>query len=121
VTNRIVKSLSNSDIEKRIRFGQSIGNSHNYEVLEHSPNHLEVEFNYPEMDETHLSKPLIEVNLCHVRAADGIQVKYDFNRDGWAIYQASTFSWDEDSKECDMDWKEVSFIQAWQREKEEEV
>lgn len=58
------------------------------------------------------------VGLEDVRAADEILIRYDFNRDGWAIFQASKFSWDCDDKICDPDWQEVAFIQAWAREKE---
>jgi hypothetical protein len=59
----------------------------------------------------------IEIELSDVRAADSIRVRYDFERDGWAILQASTFSWDGDDEVCDPDWQEVAFIQAWAREK----
>jgi hypothetical protein len=51
----------------------------------------------------------VEVNLCDVRAADGIRIRYDFARDGWSILQASRF-----------DWQEVAFVQAWAREVPEE-
>jgi hypothetical protein len=61
----------------------------------------------------------IKVGLSDVRAADSIRIKYDFDRDGWVIEQASIFQWEVDDFVCDEDWKEVSFIQAWQRKKEE--
>lgn len=57
------------------------------------------------------------VGLVDVRAADSIQISYDHKRDGWKIEQASTFEWDADDKECDEDWQEVAFIEAWAREK----
>jgi hypothetical protein len=53
----------------------------------------------------------------HVRAADDIRIHYDFERDGYVIEQASTFTWSIDDEECDPDWQEVAFIQAWAREK----
>lgn len=59
----------------------------------------------------------IEVGLMHVRAADSIRIRYDFERDGYAILQASTFAWEADDKVCDEDWQEVAFIEAWAREK----
>ena len=73
----------------------------------------EVELMYPR------SSPIqfIELGLCCVRAADNIRVSYDFDRDGWKIEQASTFEWDMDDEVCDQDWQEVSFVQAWGREK----
>ena len=43
-------------------------------------------------------------------------IKYDFDRDGWQILQASKFSWDGDDEECDPDWQEVAFVKAWARE-----
>lgn len=61
----------------------------------------------------------VEVGLCDVRAADSILIEYDFERDGYSIKQASTFSWDADDKICDSDWEEVAFVQAWAREKPE--
>jgi len=60
----------------------------------------------------------IEIELEHVRAADSIRVSYDFDRDGWVIKQASTFSWEADDKVCDSDWQEVAFVQAWARDKD---
>ena len=59
-----------------------------------------------------------EIELMDVRAADSIQVEYDFDRDGWKISQASTFEWSgDDTVECDSDWQEVAFIKAWGRKK----
>ena len=57
----------------------------------------------------------VELGLSDVRAADSIRITYDFERDGWAIQQASTFEWGSD-QEPDMDWQEVAFVQAWARE-----
>jgi hypothetical protein len=59
----------------------------------------------------------IEVELEHVRAADSIRITYDFDRDGWAILQASTFEWEVGDTVMDEDWQEVAFIEAWAREK----
>jgi hypothetical protein len=68
---------------------------------------------YPRIEEEIES---IEIGLVSVRASDSIQVSYDFDRDGWVVRQASTFDWDIDDKECNPDWKEVVFIQAWGRQ-----
>lgn len=62
----------------------------------------------------------IQVGLYDVRAADDIQISYDFDRDGWVVKQASTFQWDADDEVCNPDWQEVAFIQAWGRAKHEE-
>lgn len=74
-----------------------------------------VELMYPRVDD---NTNCVEVGLCDVRAADSIRIKYDFERDGWSILQASVFEWSADDKVCDSDWQEVQFIQAWGREKE---
>lgn len=62
----------------------------------------------------------VEVGLCDVRASDSVRVHYDFERDGWVISQASTFSWPSTDEVCDSDWQEVAFARAWQRLKEDE-
>ena len=59
----------------------------------------------------------VEVDLMDTRAADGLRIEYDFERDGWVIKQASTFSWEPDDPVCDPDWQEVAFVKAWAREK----
>ena len=58
----------------------------------------------------------VEVGLIDVRAADNIRISYDFDRDGWKIEQASVFQWEINDEECDEDWQEVAFVQAWARE-----
>lgn len=58
----------------------------------------------------------IHVYLDDVRAADGLLISYDFERDGWVIKQASKSEWDESDEVCDPDWQEVAFIKAWARE-----
>lgn len=72
-------------------------------------------FWYPGTDEQKIN--YLEVGLMAVRAADNIRIHYDFDRDGWAIEQASTFEWDSDDTELDDDWQEVAFVQAWARQK----
>lgn len=58
----------------------------------------------------------VQICLVDVRAADDIQVRYDFGRDGWSILQASRFQWEKGEKP-DPDWQEVAFVKAWAREK----
>lgn len=69
---------------------------------------------YPQVENNPVKSFVI--GLVDVRAADDIRVSYDFERDGWKIEQASVFSWSEDDEECDPDWQEVTFVQAWGRE-----
>lgn len=78
---------------------------------------LHLDLWYPR-NETSSVKSFV-IGLSDVRAADGIRVSYDFDRDGWKIEQASTFSWECDDDVCDPDWQEVAFVQAWGREKPE--
>ena len=54
----------------------------------------------------------IEIGLCDVRAADGLRIVYDFERDGWSIMQATKSSWHLDD-DLDQGWTEVYFAQAW--------
>lgn len=62
------------------------------------------------------------VGLEHVRAADDIRISYDFERDGWKVEQASKFAWGpDDTTNCDPDWQEVAFVQAWGRERPSEL
>ena len=76
---------------------------------------VEVEMLYPRSDG---HPKIVEVGIECVRAADSIRVTYDFDRDGYAILQASTFEWDADDLTCDADWQEVAFVQAWGRQRE---
>jgi len=61
----------------------------------------------------------IEVGITDVRAADSIQISYDFDRDGYSIKQASRFAWASE-QDTDRDWQEVAFIQAWARKETDE-
>lgn len=62
----------------------------------------------------------LHVNLEDVRAADGIRIHYDFERDGWAIEQGQRFVF-KDHEDLDTKWKEVAFIQAWGSQDPSEV
>ena len=70
--------------------------------------------NLPDSDFRH-----VVVNQSSVRASDGLRLHYDYDRDGFVIEQASTFSWDPSDEKYDMDWQEVAFVESWGREKEE--
>ena len=69
-------------------------------------------FSYPDISDPN-NRNYLHVDLMHVRAADGLRIYYDGERDGWAIEQASVFQWEADDKICDPGWKEVAFIEAW--------
>ena len=93
-------------------------------------NTVVVELNYPPYEtdpETPDKLKYVEIDMCHVRAADGIRISYDFGRDGWKIEQATVFVWSIDKNDgngpksicCDnpdcqdSHWIEVAFVQAW--------
>ena len=83
------------------------------------PTHEYIEWMYPEIYDRSKQSTLI-ISLSHTRAADDIRIKYDSERDGWVIEQASVFEWDGSDPVCDPDWQEVAFVQAWAREKNKE-
>lgn len=78
------------------------------------PKTRKVELSYPRNEG---NDEALEVELMDVRAADSLRIEYDFERDGWSIQQASRFSWEsnDEFEEIGEDWKEVAFVQAWQR------
>lgn len=73
-------------------------------------------FWYPRPGTPHVR--VLEVSLMDVRASDGIRIRYDFDRDGWSIEQASVWSWPADDEVMDADWQEVAFIESWARDPE---
>jgi hypothetical protein len=90
---------------------------HMAETLSRDGTTREIDLWYPRVE----GNPVfVEVGLMDVRAADSIRVSYDFERDGWKIEQASTFSWECDDAVCDPNWQEVAFVKAWAREVEVE-
>lgn len=72
---------------------------------------VHVELMYPSRDQQ--SQAHVSVGLEHVRAADSIRITYDFDRDGWVIWQASKFEF-EAGDPLDERWREAAFCQAWQ-------
>lgn len=58
---------------------------------------------------------VIDIDLEDVRAADTLRLKYDFDRDGWAILQEKLIGHDDRSEETG-EWVEVAFIRAWSLE-----
>jgi hypothetical protein len=65
-----------------------------------------VSFWYP--DNKGLTEETLYVDLDHVRAARGLTIKYDFDRDGWSIVA--------DISKDDFNYMpgEVAFIPAWE-------
>ena len=85
------------------------------------PDQEDLSDDYPTEQWSRYDKPeqnceTIEVELIHVRAADAIRIMYDFERDGYVIFQS-----DQDEDESgNGNWSEVAFVKAWQLEKDEE-
>lgn len=75
-------------------------------------NVLHVELEYPNVEG---NKDTIEINMTSVRADDGLRLKYDFNRNGWAIYkpQATHPYESERSYGYHEEWVEVAYIPSW--------
>lgn len=85
-----------------------------HDCLQRRGNTLAIDLWYPRVEG---EAKFIEIDLIDVRAADGLRISYDFDRDGWKIEQASTFEWNVDDPACDYDWQEVAFVRAWARQK----
>lgn len=83
----------------------------NPSIVLHDDGVVDVELWYPRLAGQYHT---VKVGLVDVRAADSVQVSYDFERDGWVIKQASRFSWAA-GEEPDEDWQEVAFVEAWAR------
>lgn len=63
----------------------------------------------------------IQIGLVDVRAADDLRIRYDFDRDGWVVEQASRWEWEPDDTVCDPGWREAAFLQAWQFDEREKT
>lgn len=84
--------------------------------ISHDTAHVSLEYPpYTDAEATYERVRYVELDLCAVRAADSIRIYYDFARNGWAIMQASKFSWSEDDIDQGSDWQEVAFVRAWAR------
>jgi hypothetical protein len=81
-------------------------------------NVVHLTINYPRAN----AVDTVDIGLCDVRATDGIRVMYDFERDGWIIYQPR--SWhpqiDEHSYGYKEEWIESAFVPSWKYALEEE-
>ena len=89
--------------------------AHNFHVNVYG-NEVHVALTYPALG----GCQYVVVDQESVRASDGVRLHYDYERDGFVIEQASTFSWDGGDEVCDPDWQEVAFIRSWAREKQSE-
>jgi hypothetical protein len=81
---------------------------------------------YPERDEHGLSKKLFTLDLEDVRAAQYMVVRFDFGRDGWALFMPITGRIDGDGAGvyCDENgehveepiYRQVGFVPSWAAE-----
>lgn len=69
---------------------------------------LSVDLWYPRQENRYTS---IKINLMDVRAANDIEISYDFDRDGWVI--KSDLCNPNKPYECQDEYYEVAFIPAW--------
>lgn len=66
---------------------------------------------YPEIYDKSKRNSLT-IELIHTRAAKGIHIEYDSERDGWIISNQTKFSWTIDDDICDPEYTEVAFIEG---------
>lgn len=88
-----------------------IGNAYDEKVVR-------IEINHPRNNVI----DTVEIDISCVRAIDEIRIKYDFERDGWVIYQPRDYyvKVDENRYEHLEEWIESAFCPAWKFELEEE-
>lgn len=70
-----------------------------------------IELEYPRQNDV----KSIRVGLSDTRAADDIQVSYDFGRDGWVVKQDRHQGVADGMAVSLDDWQEVAFVPAWGR------
>lgn len=105
--------------EAGIRFGRSLDER----VLPGaqitaSDDEVTVELQYPERD-GNLSREAVVVSLLDVRSADDLKLRFDFERDGWAITMDRTREVEADGlvqTEVVVQDEEVAFVPAWNEE-----
>ncbi len=73
---------------------------------------IRVSLSYPRIDD---NPETILVELMDVRAADDIEITYDFDRDGWVIKMDKTKDMDG-YMEIIEEKVEVAFIPAWNQD-----
>jgi hypothetical protein len=78
--------------------------------MKEEPNRtIRIDLEYPRVD---FNPDKIVVDLMDVRAADSIEISYDFDRDGWVIKMDKTFKADGYMEVLE-EKQEVAFIPAW--------
>jgi hypothetical protein len=78
------------------------------------PNHLYIEWFYPEIYDKQ-NQSTIEIDMTHTRSANSIRIKFDSERNGWVIDQATKLEWEPEDTIQDPCYKEVAFIKAWDK------
>ena len=68
------------------------------------------DFIYPREDD---EPNVLRVGLEDVRVANDLIIRYDFDRDGWAIESPTRFSWPIDDEVLDEGIEEVAFLPAF--------
>jgi hypothetical protein len=86
---------------------------------------------YPERDERGLSKKFFTLDLEDVRAAQYMVVRFDFKRDGWALFMpitgqiegggAGVYCDEKGEYSEDPIYRQVGFVPAWAAEVERSV
>lgn len=74
---------------------------------------MTVDLWYPDLEG---NQRYLEVGMFDVRATDGIRLSYDKARDGWVVEQRVTLEECADDSDDNTNWKEVAFVESWQRQ-----
>lgn len=85
------------------------------EWVKHEGKGVAVDLWYPRLDDSPCAE--VRIGLMDVRAADGIRVHYDFDRDGWVIRQermVEIMGGNGVASKDPEEWVEVAFVPAWQ-------
>ena len=92
------------------------GTPDNFHIIRHD-DELHVELTYPPYTDAENKGQVryVVFDQESVRATDGIRLSFDFDRNGYKVEQASTFTFECDDPICDPDWQEVAFVPAWGR------
>ena len=74
------------------------------------PLHHYISISYPEIYKP--DRTTVELDICHVRAAENIRVSYESDRDGWVIERPDMPNYNAETAD-EMPWIEVAFVQSW--------
>lgn len=81
---------------------------------------VNIDWMYPEIYGTDKPRDVLSIELYHTRAANGLEIEYNSDKDGWDIFQIIPVGdfkqrdegyWSKDDKK-----KLIAFVPAWDEE-----